>query len=250
MIAGLRAPPSADRFKRRAVGRKIRRDPGRFGGAQRGAESRARGNAAASEVRRLERKIRRRPALRQARKRVPGAVGRARCRARPGDEHAIGERLRPEMIKQRARGLLTGLPARRATNVPAPRAARIRRWKGEAAAPAAPHPPRPTRRARRAGGPASGLTPSAASTFTMFSKLAMNAHAAEHRCRAARSRPSPRASASRARRRDSFSNSMRTRSRDSVSRPARATMQACRPAGSGGPLPKCAWKRKNRRMRR
>ena len=35
----------------------------------------------------------------------------------------------------------------------------------------------------------------------------------------------------------SFSNSMRTRSRDSVSSPARAAMQACSPAASGAPSP-------------
>ena len=35
----------------------------------------------------------------------------------------------------------------------------------------------------------------------------------------------------------SFSNSIRTRSRDSVSSPARAPMQACKPAASGAPAP-------------
>jgi hypothetical protein len=36
---------------------------------------------------------------------------------------------------------------------------------------------------------------------------------------------------------NSFSNSIRTRSRDNASRPARATMQACNPAASDAPLP-------------
>jgi ceramide glucosyltransferase len=54
-----------DRFDGRAGGGKVRGNPGFFGGAHSGTERRAGGYAAAGKVSRLERKRRRRPALRQ-----------------------------------------------------------------------------------------------------------------------------------------------------------------------------------------
>ena len=64
---GQRLPrrPVGNRVDRGAVGRKIRLDPGLFGRAQRRAQSRACGTPRLDEIRRLERKARRRPALRQ-----------------------------------------------------------------------------------------------------------------------------------------------------------------------------------------
>ena len=63
-------------------------------------------HAARDEVRSLQRKHRRVPALRQARQRMPGLVVRGRIRSRPGEQHTVGEMLRAQAIEQRARRLL------------------------------------------------------------------------------------------------------------------------------------------------
>ena len=67
-----------ERVERRAVGWKIRGDPGLFGGVQRRAHLGARCHAASQKISRLERERRRGPTLRQACQIAPTTVSDAR----------------------------------------------------------------------------------------------------------------------------------------------------------------------------
>ena len=156
------------------LGRKIRRDPHVLGGPQHCSERRPLGDAAAYEVGRLERKIRRRPALRQPREVVPDRIGDALRRTRTGQPDPIREALAAEPVKR-----TTPIGTRRSR----PRCATIRQPSNANALVLRIGEPQPLAqslgvfggvqgRARRAGAPARAQPARAASSLVMLERLA------------------------------------------------------------------------------
>ena len=88
-------------IERRLIAWKPSSDPGLSRSGQRCAERGPRRYAALHEIRRLERKCRRGPTLRQRSKRMPLGIVSGGVRMRPAEQHAIGELLRSQTIEQR-----------------------------------------------------------------------------------------------------------------------------------------------------